>query len=307
MPTACLVLNIDAGRLSQLGEDDRVAMIERLRAIAAKHGWDLAYRCLPAGEVAGAIDRAFHASPGALFIGGGDGTIKGAVAQLAGGDVPLGILPLGTMNLLAHDLGLPLDADAAFEAQITGNPRNIDVARVNGETFVNSVRMGFVTRMTAGREWARRKGHRGLRRWWAMLRAGWTVLRTRRRLVIQLVPVDGPSVALRCYGLMITNNRYDPSPANLLQRTEVDGGYLTVYAPKHRSPWGIVKLALSATLGTWRSDPLLAAFETTSLTVQARKRKLQASIDGELELIDSPMEITVWPRALPVLMPRQPD
>jgi diacylglycerol kinase family enzyme len=303
-----MILNRDAGSLLALDSAAYQTLQDDLADIAERHGWQLEVASVSADGVAHAIEHACGARADALFIGGGDGTIKGAVAQMAGSDLPLGILPLGTMNLLAHDLDLPIDARQAFQAQIGGRSRAIDVASINGETFVNAVRLGFVTRMTAAREWARVKGRRGLGKWWAMLRAGWTVLRTRRRLHVSLSPAGASPVDLHCYGLMVTNNRYDPSITALVKRAEVDGGYLTVYAPTHRSPWGIVKLIASLPFGIAEADERLAIFETDSLTVRTRNRKLQASIDGELTLVDTPLAFKIRPRALTVLMPRQaPD
>lgn len=64
---------------------------------------------------------------GAVVVAGGDGTLSCAAATLAGRELPLGILPLGTMNLLARDLGLPLDLDAALATLATGVRRRIDI------------------------------------------------------------------------------------------------------------------------------------------------------------------------------------
>ena len=60
-------------------------------------------------------------------MGGGDGTIAAAAQRLAGTGVPLGILPLGTMNLLARDLGLPTGLEAAAAALAHGHARAVDV------------------------------------------------------------------------------------------------------------------------------------------------------------------------------------
>ncbi len=76
----------------------------------------------------------------AVAVAGGDGTLACAAQALTGREVPLGILPLGTMNLLAKDLGLPLDLDAAIAVLATGPMRAIDAGEVNGHVFlINSV------------------------------------------------------------------------------------------------------------------------------------------------------------------------
>ena len=74
----------------------------------------------------------------ALAVAGGDGTISVAVGVLAGTGIPLGLLPMGTLNHFAKDLGLPLEVDAAAGIIAAGRTRTVDVAELNGRVFVNN-------------------------------------------------------------------------------------------------------------------------------------------------------------------------
>jgi len=84
------------------------------------------------------IDRAFDA----IVIGGGDGSVRSIAQVVAGNDVPLGILPLGTLNHLARDLGIPASMNEAVRLTAAGRTRHTDVGEVNGVIFVNNSSLG---------------------------------------------------------------------------------------------------------------------------------------------------------------------
>ena len=88
---------------------------------------------------------------GLLIAAGGDGTVNEIVNGLAGADRPpmVGVLPLGTANVLARELGLPLDAAAAATALAKGRPRPVHLGLVNGRRFVMMAGVGFDARVVA--------------------------------------------------------------------------------------------------------------------------------------------------------------
>ena len=92
----------------------------------------------------------------ALVVGGGDGSIATVAGVLADSGLPVGILPLGTFNHFAKDLGIPLQLDQAVEVIATGRIRSVDLGEVNGETFVNNSSIVSVFRTSSGRTQPRR-------------------------------------------------------------------------------------------------------------------------------------------------------
>ena len=88
----------------------------------------------------------------AIVVGGGDGSIRTVAGVLAGSDVPLGILPLGTLNHFAKDLGIPLNLGEAAGVIAKGVQRAVDLAEVNGETFINNSSIGIYPYMVLDRE-----------------------------------------------------------------------------------------------------------------------------------------------------------
>jgi diacylglycerol kinase (ATP) len=82
-----------------------------------------------------ALERMLADGAKLVFAWGGDGLVQRCIDVLAGSDVPLAVLPAGTSNLLATNLGLPLDIEDAVEVGLHGQRRRIDVGRLNGERF----------------------------------------------------------------------------------------------------------------------------------------------------------------------------
>ena len=237
----------------------------------------------------------------AVAVAGGDGTLNCAASILAGGRVALGILPLGTMNLLAKDLGIPLDLDAAVDTLRTGRPRAVDVGRVNGHVFlINSV-LGMPARMDRHRESfrGRRIGAVGL------LRLALAILRHLGPYprLSAILSEGGQRRRLRLRLLAVINNDYAEGPGKILERSRVDGGGLTLYIARRLPPWRLGRLALGFRLGRWRDLPGLERRGATRFALSAGRRALRVMNDGEIRLIASPLRYRLEPGALTVIVP----
>jgi diacylglycerol kinase family enzyme len=105
---------------------------ERLAGWAHEHGWSAPHVVPTTAESPGSRQARDAVQAGAdLVLGwGGDGTVRSVAEGLAGTGVPLGLLPGGTGNLLARNLGLPLDLEQAAEVAFTGSERAIDVLEI---------------------------------------------------------------------------------------------------------------------------------------------------------------------------------
>lgn len=111
---------------------DETAFVTMVNEYAAHHGWE-APVMLPTSE----SDPGRQMAKDALEMGadlvlaaGGDGTVRVVTEVLTGTDVPCAIIPIGTGNLLARNLGVPLDTEGALQLALTGSPRTIDAASV---------------------------------------------------------------------------------------------------------------------------------------------------------------------------------
>ena len=159
----------------------------------------------------------------AVIVGGGDGSLRTAASVLAGTGVPLGILPLGTMNHFAKDLGLPLSIQEASVAIAGGQIRAVDIAEVNGEIFINNSSIGIYPYMVIDRE--RRMARHKLAKWAAMVPAFFRMMWhfPRRRLRIAAPGFERP---YRTPCLFVGNNQYAMELFTARRRQRLDSGKL---------------------------------------------------------------------------------
>ncbi|WP_342148391.1 diacylglycerol/lipid kinase family protein [Methylorubrum sp. SB2] len=277
---------------------------DAIRARLAAAGFDLAPEPDPGLPLPERLERAARSEGvAAVAVAGGDGTLNCAAGILAGTGVALAVLPLGTMNLLAKDLGLPLDLDGAIAALRTGRPRAVDLGEVNGHVFlINSV-IGMPARVARHRE--RFRGRRlsplGLAR---------LMLATLRHLgpyprLRATVSVGGGRERLALRLLCVVNNDYAEGFGKILERERVDGGGLALYIARRLPPWRLARLALGFAAGNWRGVSGLERHEGTGLAISAGRRALRVMNDGEIRLIASPLRYRLRPRALTVIVPVQ--
>jgi diacylglycerol kinase family enzyme len=118
-----------------------------------------------------------------VVAAGGDGTVNAVAGAVAGRDIPLALLPTGTLNHFAKDLGIPLELPEAVQIACEGVVRAVDVGEVNGRVFVNNSSLGVYPRIVALRN---RYGGRGPAKWLAALWATLAVLRRRPFLGVRL-------------------------------------------------------------------------------------------------------------------------
>ncbi len=278
-----IVSNVSAG-----SEDDlpRLAS-ERLpdaRILELKESVDLA------SVVAGAIGEGRT-----LVACGGDGTVNALVQHLVGTQGTLGVLPGGTLNHFARDLGVD-DPDAALAALERHEVRRIDVGRVNGRAFVNNVALGLYPELVRERE--RREDRLG--RWVAVAVAAAGVLR-RVEPVVGTIAADGDSRRLDASLVFVGNNRYSTRPGSIGLRGRLDEGVLDVRVVRaERGLRARSKLALRVV----RSRASRRLVRTDALTVEIELASAgPIAVDGEQDEGASRLEIAIDPGALRVVAP----
>jgi diacylglycerol kinase family enzyme len=236
----------------------------------------------------------------AVLAGGGDGTVSTAASHFAGHRTALGILPLGTMNLFARALGIPLKLEQAVEALITGEKRQIDIGEVNGEIFVHHVTLGLHPRIVAARERERYRSRLGKKL--AGLKVWWKLLHRAPRMKLRLA-VDSDRVKLKTASLIIANNRFVERLGGLPYTEMPEGGKLALYAAQTRDWKELLAMSAEASFGKWESNSKLDFLEGREITIHARRSKLRASIDGELVYLRTPMTAKIRRSSLWVLCP----
>jgi len=236
----------------------------------------------------------------AVVVGGGDGSIRTVAGVLAKSGVPLGILPLGTLNHFAKDLGIPTDLEAAAAILAAGEVRNVDLAEVNGESFINNSSIGIYPYIVVDRE-RRRQKHR-LAKWVAMIPAFLRMLHhfPRRRLSIRTEDWSRP---YRTPCLFIGNNDYGMEFFTLGRRERLDRGELSVHVVKQRHPFGFFWMICRMCFGHVSGGRDLESFRLRDFEVRAKMSRLPVALDGEVEVMHPPLHYRSRPGALRVIAP----
>jgi diacylglycerol kinase family enzyme len=298
------LLNAAAGAASQKSPDglraelasalDAVNAVAEIKFCGGAELKALAEAALASAK-AGEID--------AVVVGGGDGSIRTVAGVLAGSDVPLGILPLGTLNHFARDLGIPLNVEAAAEIIARGKQRSVDLAEVNSETFINNSSIGVYPYIVLDRE--RRRAHHKLKKWMAMVPALFRAARhfPRRRLALS---AEGWTRPYRTPCLLIGNNEYGMEFPTLGRRDRLDQAELSVYVVKQRRAFGFFWMIWRMAFGKISAERDIEKFRLKDLLVRSKTSRLPVALDGEVEFMHPPLEFRTRPAALRVIVPQAP-
>jgi diacylglycerol kinase family enzyme len=207
----------------------------------------------------------------ALGIAGGDGSLAAVAGVAIERNLPFACIPFGTRNHFARDLGLDRNDPLAALHAFGGDERRVDVGRADDRLFLNNVSLGLYARLVH-----RREDHRRRRQAFARVRA-WAILLTHRHPLG--ITVDGEPVESRV--LLVANNAYELDLPSVGSRDRLDGAKLHLYCPG--------------------ADPAERSGER--FVVDSAKHRLEAAIDGEPELLETPIEFRIEPGALRVLVP----
>ena len=291
-----VILNGAAGALL-----DRVDQAGSLRALFEAAGLDAHFVPQDAGALPERARLALQAGASMVVAAGGDGTIACTAQVLAGTGVPMGILPFGTMNLLAKDLGIPVgDPAAAVRLLAEGQPRAIDIGEVNGQVFLCASMLGLPARLARYREGGR--GQSTLLLWSRMARAALRAIIRDAPLRVALM-LDRQTVRLRTASLTITVNPLEDGSGRTFGRTRLDGGELAVYEIGPLRIVGLLRLGLRMLMGHWRRDPMVRERRASRLAVGSGRTALRVMNDGEIRLLRPPLRYRIRPRALLVIAP----
>ncbi|HEX6217694.1 MAG TPA: diacylglycerol kinase family protein [Sphingomicrobium sp.] len=290
---AVTIINAGGG---SVGDDSG----DRVRAALAKAGVDSEVAVLDAGKIEGRAADAVKSGARMVIAAGGDGTIGTVASVLAGTDTALAILPLGTLNHFARDLGIPADLDEAAALVATGKARSVDVGEVNGRIFINNSAIGLYPLMVLDRDTQQRR--LGRSKWLALVVASVRTLvrfgHQRLRLTVngRPAPADTPL-------LFVGNNDYKLDLPNAGSRDSLSDGKLCVMVMRSKSRAGFVAATARALLGRTRGNDMARLDNVTMLRVESRRSSLPVALDGETNYMKPPLDYRIRPGALKVIAP----
>jgi diacylglycerol kinase family enzyme len=286
------------GRAGALIGNDGKSKIDGIRRAFANEGVDIDLQILTGDALVDAISAWADSETERLILGGGDGTVNTGASKAAAAGKILGILPMGTLNLYAQDLGIPLDVEEAVHALVQGDVREVDYAEINGHLFLCNTMLGILPPFMAQREHLR--GASFLYRYYSLIRMGVRLLWRNPRFYVKLHTKD-MTRKMKVRGIAVCNNQYHDAHSLLPHRATLDAGKLTVYLTRNPTRRGILLIALKVFLGTWQHERDIKSYETKKVTIATRRKRVSVVADGEILKLETPLTYKIVPRGLRVI------
>jgi YegS/Rv2252/BmrU family lipid kinase len=291
-----VLLNRDGGALAadptladRVGEALKSAGLEV--EVELLSGGDCAVRCRAIAERKDAL----------LIVGGGDGTISAAASALAGTDTLLGILPLGTLNHFARDLGVPTDLAEAAKLIAAGTNRRVDIGEMSARVFINNSAIGLYPLMVVDRDVQRKRLGRSKRL--AMIVASLRTLVRFNHHRLTLTVNEERTGRVDTPLLFVGNNDYRIDIGAPGQRERLDGGELSVLVMRKKTRRGLIAASIHALFGRSRPDDMVRLEAVERLRVSAPRPQLAVSLDGEVVRAEPPLDYKIRTQALRVIAP----
>jgi diacylglycerol kinase family enzyme len=288
--TIPVILNGSAGK----GVSDP----EEIHRQLAQAGLDA--RFLTGNDIGELASRAIAGKPPVVVAGGGDGTLSRVADVLRGTQTALGILPLGTLNHFARDLGIPLALEDAVRTIARGRRVAVDMGEVNGRGFLNNSSLGLYPDIVRERRRQQRRLGRSKRS--AMIWATLAAL-DRAPLLSLSLELDERVQACRAPFVFVGNNDYVMEGFEIGTRERLDGGRLCIYTTQRSSRGGLIALALRALCGRLRQADDFIELKAKTLRVETPHKRLIVATDGEVAIMDTPLDYRILPRCLKVIVP----
>ena len=235
-----------------------------------------------------------------VIVGGGDGTIGAAASALVGTRTGLGILPLGTLNHFARDLGIPARLEEAAALIAKGRERRVDVAEMNGRIFINNSAIGLYPLMVLDRDSQRQR--LGRRKGPAMLVASLRTLARFNHQRLTLI-VNEEREMIDTPLLFVGNNDYRIDIGAPGQRSSLSDGQLCVMVMRKKTRRSLIAASIRALLDRARPDDMERIDGVERLQVRSRRSRLPVSLDGEVVSAVPPLDYRIRKQALRVLAP----
>ena len=273
--------------------------LEETMAFLRDYGWEVELKLTHAiGDARLYTREAVANRLDVVIAAGGDGTINEVIQELVGSKTALGVLPTGTANVWAREMGIPLDIAGASEILAYGRTRRIDVGSVNGRYFLLMVGIGFdgeVARVVE-RKFLKRLGVVGylLVSFW--LSFGYDSFAVNAKIGEQ-------EVKTRALQIVIGNTQLYGGAVKFTWQAQCDDGLLDVCIVRKRSKFRRIFIVLDFLLRRKQRSQWVSYDKSATIEVQTRK-PVAIQVDGD-SCGNTPATFTVAPRALKVIVPRR--
>ena len=293
------IVNSDGGTVLREGVD--AATIHEMFREA---GVEADVRFVPGDQVDAMAREAVRSGADAVIAGGGDGTIRCVASHLAGGSagtsIPLGVLPLGTLNHFARDLGIPLEIPEAVRLIAEGTARALDLGEVNGQVFVNNSILGLYPPVVKVRDRERQEKRRG--KWLATFSAVAKVLPKHPLLRVR-IRAEGLDLVRETRFLFVGNNEYEMNAFTYSARSRLPSGNLHLYVARTRGRLGMIGLLLLGLVRDLKTTAYVDNWTLSGFTIETGQEAVPVYLDGEVVVLEGPLRYRTRPEALRVILP----
>jgi YegS/Rv2252/BmrU family lipid kinase len=278
---------------------DVVSLRRTVTALLTEAGWPAPawYETTKEDPGRGQTLRAVEAGARVVFVCGGDGTVRACVTALIGTDVALAVLPSGTGNLLAANLGITHDLVTGVETALGQGRRRIDVGMLGDECFAVMAGMGFDAQMLA----ATSESTKARIGWPAYIFGGLRHLRDRPMRVSIRID-DEPPLRRRARTVLVANVGRLTGGLRLLPDAEPDDGAfdVAVLTPRTLGHWASLAWAV---LRRRRRVPRMEVFQARRVQVTSNRAQPR-ELDGDLIAPGRALRVEIRPKALWLCVPQ---
>ena len=223
---------------------------------------------------------------------GGDGTLKLVAECLANTNTPIGIIPAGSANGMAKELGIPMDIDAALEVAAAAKPQQIHGIRINNELCIHLSDIGFNAYLVKRFDELPQRGM------WTYARAAWQAFWIHRKMDVQL-QLANQKIHTKAAMIVIANATQYGTGLQISPDGKLDDELFEVILIKEYSVMEIIKIWISKL--PWDPEKI-ERFQTSSLMITT-KRKAHFQIDGEYQGKTNKVTAEILPAVIQIIMP----
>lgn len=261
---------------------------------------DCEVHILAGSEIESTVKKIIESGIDILIAAGGDGTVSSIAGILAGGKTPLGVLPCGTLNHFAKDIGIPMDLSEAVKVTVNGKATLVDTAEVNGIRFINNSSIGLYPSIVKDRVAEQEQHSRS-----KLSALFFAFICTFKRFPLYSVEIktDDKLIKLKTPIVFVGNNRYIIEFYSIGERSKLDEGVLSLYIARCKMRLCMLKLALLSLIGKINQHRDFEESYTSEITVKTNKKLIDVSLDGEVLKMTSPLSYKIIPKSLTVMVP----
>jgi diacylglycerol kinase (ATP) len=295
---ALIVYNPAAGQ-----SPDLTSMLDQVANLWRDRGWQVKIAATTApGDATKQAQQAAEAGYQAVFAAGGDGTVNEVMNGLVGTSTALGVLPLGTVNIWAREMGLSMDMLKAAGSLLESKIMQIDVGMAGSRHFLLMAGIGFDAAVTATVNTQEKKRLGAIAYIKQALQIAWNFRGTRPKLKI-----DGRRVRGKILMVTIGNSQLYGGVVKFTAHATIDDGLLDICVIKGDGMLSAPRRLISIFARHYNRDPQVKYYRGKQIEISGRRGKqLPIQVDGDY-LGQTPMTFQIVPNSLSILVPPNAD